>query len=56
MAGLVFLDETPQKTRRDKREATPERDAQELKDIQRCSYASAGLSTDEARSRSIGGA
>ena len=57
IAGLkVFLDETPQKTRRDKREATPERDAQELKDIQRCSYASAGLSTDEARSRSIGGA
>ncbi len=57
MAGLkVFLDENPQKTRRDKKEATPEREAQELKDIQRCGYASVGLPTDEARSRTIGGA
>ncbi len=57
LAGLkVFLDENPQKTRRDKKESTPEREAQELKDIQKCGNASAGLSTDEAKSRSIGGA
>lgn len=57
LAGLkVFLDENPQKTRRDKKEVTPEKEAQELKDIQKCGNASAGLSTDEARARSIGGA
>ncbi len=57
LAGLkVFLDENPQKTRRDKKEVTPEKEAQELKDIQKCGNASVGLSTDEARARSIGGA
>lgn len=43
-------------SRRDKKEASPEREAEELKDIMNCGYASVGLSTDLARSRSIGGA
>jgi hypothetical protein len=57
LAGLkVYLAEKPQVTRRDKKEATPQREAEELKDIQRCGYASVWLPTDEARARSmIGG-
>lgn len=43
-------------TRRDKREDTPDRKAEELKGIKNCAYVSAGLSTDPARSRSMAGA
>lgn len=50
----VYLGSKPQTTRRDKRETSPERDEEDLKDIQNCGYASAGLSTDTARANSIG--
>ncbi len=55
LAGLkVYLGTKPQITRRDARESSPEKDAEELKTIQNCGYASAGLSTDTARASSIG--
>jgi hypothetical protein len=50
----VYIAEKPQITRRDKKEVTPSREAEELAGIKRCGYASAWLSPDLARSRSIG--
>lgn len=57
IAGLrVFIKEKPQKTRRDAKERTPKSEEEELSDITRCGLAQAGLSSDLAQSRSIGGA
>jgi hypothetical protein len=54
LGGLrVYLQEKPQPTRRDKNEATPEREKDELKAILGCAYTAAGLPTDTASANSI---
>ncbi len=54
IAGLrVFLADSPQRTRNDKRDETPARKDEELEQARRCAFFSAGLDTDKTRANAI---
>ena len=54
LAGLnVYIENSPQRTRNDKRDETPERKDAQLEDARRCAYASVGLDTDAKRANGM---
>jgi hypothetical protein len=57
IAGLrVYLANSPQVTRRDKRDETPEKKKEDLEQVRRCAQASVGLPTDLKKANSLIGA
>ena len=54
LSGLqVYVTSSPQRTRNDKRDETPERKDAQLEDARRCAYASVGLDTDAKRANGM---
>ena len=57
ISGLrVYIAGSPQVTRRDKRDETPEKKKEDLEQVRRCAQASVGLPTDPIRANSLIGA